>query len=524
MVVPRADLGPWADGPRSVSTGTPNSTPNSTLVMSASSESSTWEPVEEGPWPVPVGTDRTRVVRHLAPESTGEGNGDRPAPANLVHGNSLNYRSTDTLHTDAGSTPPVRNPPAGWIAGSARQAPQRTTAPERSFPSSSHGEQFSRSPAAIPQAAPYPQVTNPHAGAQPTSSPSSTPATQARVPTLPHPWVEYWCTHYSVPFYYNEVSEERTWDRPESEGAEPAGTPMQVRQETSAARAEEPASSSSNTVAATITRTIHELRGTVIPFGTHVGRTVGWVMDTHPEHLTDFQRKAGLWYGERLSVCKVHWTIQKLQDIIAEDSRRQTVPQATAAACSHRACALRYKGTTSSVSPEGSYWLCGDCGTSRFMPHTVGVVGEPVLVTERSQTRRVALPRISLMMDTGCHRSVAGSEWHRLMQMWCSENSFSPRPRNIDESFQFGGGQVVVSKRAWMYIVMLGDALVELDIAEIDGILCPALLGCQAMQTLGINLNLSDGTWAALACNITSRPLARWWSGQPVLSLASGPS
>ena len=115
MVGPRADLGPWADGPRSVSTGTPNSTPNSTLVMSASSESSTWEPVEEGPWPVPVGTDRTRVVRHLAPESTGEGNGDRPAPANLIHGNSLNYRPTDTLHTDAGSTPPVRNPPAGWI-------------------------------------------------------------------------------------------------------------------------------------------------------------------------------------------------------------------------------------------------------------------------------------------------------------------------------------------------------------------------------------------------------------------------
>ena len=54
---------------------------------------------------------------------------------------------------------------------------------------------------------------------------------------------------------------------------------------TSAARAEEPASSSSNTVAATITRTIHELRGTVIPFGTHVGRTVGWVMDDAPRVL-----------------------------------------------------------------------------------------------------------------------------------------------------------------------------------------------------------------------------------------------
>ena len=523
MVGPRADLGPWADGPRSVSTGTPNSTPNSTLVMAASSDSSTWEAVEEVPWTVPVGTDRTRVVRHLAPVSTGEGNGDRPAPANPIHGNSLNYRPADNSHTDAGSTPPVRNPPAGWIEGGARQAPQRTTAPESSFHASSRGEQISSSPAAIPQAAPDPQVTNPHAGAQPTSSPSSAPATQATVPPLPYPWEEYWCTHYSLPFYYNQVSEERVWKRPESEGAEPASTPMQVRQDASAARAEEPASSSSNTVSPTITRTIHELRGTVIPFGTHVGWTVGWVMDTHPEFLWDFQREADLWYGERVSICRAHSTIEKLQDIIAEDSRRQTAPQATAAACSHRACALTYQGSNN-VSPEGSYWLCGDCGTRRFMPHTVGVVREPGLGTERSQTGRGALPRISLMMDTGCHRSVAGSEWHRLMQMWCSENSFSPRPRNIDESFQFGGGQVVVSKRAWMYIVMLGDALVELDIAEIDGILCPALLGCQAMQTLGINLNLSDGTWAALACNITSRPLERSWSGQPVLSLWSGAS
>ena len=321
------------------------------------------------------------------------------------------------------------------LAGSregARQAPQRTTAPESSFHASSRGEQISSSPAAIPQAAPDPQVTNPHAGAQPSSSPSSAPATQATVPPLPYPWEEYWCTHYSLPFYYNKVSEERTWKRPESEGAEPASTPMQVRQDASAARAEEPASSSSNTVSPTITRTIHELRGTVIPFGTHVGRTVGWVMDTHPEFLWDFQRQADLWYGERVSICRVHSTIQKLQDIIAEDSRRQTVPQATAAACSHRACALTYQGSNN-VSPEGSYWLCGDCGTRRFMPHTVGVVREPGLGTERSQTRRGALPRISLMMDTGCHRSVAGSEWHRLMQMRCSENTFSPRPRTIDE-------------------------------------------------------------------------------------------
>ena len=114
MVGPRADLGPWADGPYGASTATPNSSPNSTLVMSASSESATWEAAEERPWPVSVRTDRTQVVRRLAPVSTGEGNGDRPAPANPIHENSLNYRPTEPWHTDAGFTPPVRNfPPAG---------------------------------------------------------------------------------------------------------------------------------------------------------------------------------------------------------------------------------------------------------------------------------------------------------------------------------------------------------------------------------------------------------------------------
>ena len=103
-------------------------------------------------------------------------------------------------------------------------------------------------------------------------------------------------------------------------------------------------------------------------------------------------------------------------------------------------------------------------------------------------------------------------------------NSFTPRSRIIEEGFQFGGGQVGVAKRAWKYCVMFGDALVQLDIAEIYGSPCPALLGVQAMESLGINLNLSTHTFDALACNIHGRPLVRSWSDQPVLPLRSGAS
>ena len=280
MVGPRADLGPWADGPYGASTATPNSTPNSTLVMSASEESPTWEGVEESPRQFPVGTDRTRVVRRLAPVSTGEGNGERPAPANPVHENRLNYRDPERWHTDAGSTPPVPNiRPAGVAEGVAREAPQRTTAPERSFPASSRAEQSSSSPAAISQAPADPQVTNPHAGAQLSSSPTSAPATQATLPRLPYPWRQYWDPRYKCNYYYHGVSEEVTWIRPGSEVPRPASTPDRPRQDASAARAEEPASSSSNMVSPTIRRAIQELRETAIPFGRHEEETVGWVMD-----------------------------------------------------------------------------------------------------------------------------------------------------------------------------------------------------------------------------------------------------
>ena len=188
--------------------GNPELQPELHLGDVGISESPTWEAVEERPWPVPVGTDRTAVVRRLAPVSTGEGNGDRPAPANPIHENRMNYRRpTERWHTDAGSTPPVPNIlPAGVAEGVAREAPQRTTALERSFPASSRAEQSSSSRAARAQAPADPQVTNPHAGAQLSSSPTSAPATQATLPRLPDLWRQYWDPVQRCNYYYHCVS------------------------------------------------------------------------------------------------------------------------------------------------------------------------------------------------------------------------------------------------------------------------------------------------------------------------------
>ena len=109
MLGPPADLGPWADGPNGASTATPNSTPNSTLVMSASQPSSTWEGVEESSSQFPYGTDRTAVVRRVAPVTSGDGNWERSSPANPVDRNSLNYRDQGGWHTYAGANAPVPN-------------------------------------------------------------------------------------------------------------------------------------------------------------------------------------------------------------------------------------------------------------------------------------------------------------------------------------------------------------------------------------------------------------------------------
>ena len=139
MVGPRADLGPWADGPDPPSTATPNSTPNSTpdstLVMSASQPSSTWEGVEEDSSQFPYGRDTTAVLRRVAPVEQGDGNSEGSFVSNPVRWNTLNYRSEVGEQNDAGANAPVPNiRPAGVGEEVAREAPQGTRDPERSLP------------------------------------------------------------------------------------------------------------------------------------------------------------------------------------------------------------------------------------------------------------------------------------------------------------------------------------------------------------------------------------------------------
>jgi len=270
MVGPPADLGPWADGPNGASTATPNSTPNSTLVMSASQPSSTWEGVEEDSSQFPYGRDTTAVLRRVAPVEPGDGNSEGSLPSNPVHRNSLNYRTQVGGQTDAGANAPVpNNRPAGVGEEGAREAPQGTRDPERSLPAPSGAELSSSSPAAESQAPADPQVTNPHAGAQPSSSSTSAPASS--LPRLPYPWRQYWCDKHKCLHYHHPGTQETTWIRPGSEVPRPPSSPDRPRQVAPAARAAEPAVSSSNMVSPTITRTIRELRQTKIPFGNWEG-------------------------------------------------------------------------------------------------------------------------------------------------------------------------------------------------------------------------------------------------------------
>ena len=53
-----------------------------------------------------------------------------------------------------------------------------------------------------------------------------------------------------------------------------------------------------------------------------------------------------------------------------------------------------------------------------------------------------------------------------------------PAIRLVNESFEFGGGEVLTATRAFIYPAIINDHLVEVNIAEVPGS-CPPLLSRQ---------------------------------------------
>ena len=121
--------------------------------------------------------------------------------------------------------------------------------------------------------------------------------------------------------------------------------------------------------------------------------------------------------------------------------------------------------------------------------------------------------------DSGCRKSVAGRQWHGHMRKVLAEHGLTPLYRPITEHFKFGDGHVEVSKVAWTYPVGLyGAHGTTIDIAEVNSA-CPSLLSIEAIEELGIVLNLLNKTVSIENAKVYNQPMERASSGHPVILL-----
>ena len=102
--------------------------------------------------------------------------------------------------------------------------------------------------------------------------------------------------------------------------------------------------------------------------------------------------------------------------------------------------------------------------------------------------------RIGLILDNGCKRNVAGSQWHKSVQEMLARHGLKGVRHNVQEEFLFGSDRVDLSKCAWEYPVGIHGNTTVLNIAEIDSN-CPGLMSDATMANLDVSLHVKRQTY-----------------------------
>ena len=122
----------------------------------------------------------------------------------------------------------------------------------------------------------------------------------------------------------------------------------------------------------------------------------------------------------------------------------------------------------------------------------------------------------SIMLDTGCRRSVAGPKWHRAMRHVLKKHGLTPVRKKCAEDFVFGDGATYRADIRWVYPIAISGRKATLDVAEVS-CQCPGLMSRKAMAQLGMSLNLADDTVDIAALDLVKVPLLNTSSGHPTI-------
>ena len=124
-----------------------------------------------------------------------------------------------------------------------------------------------------------------------------------------------------------------------------------------------------------------------------------------------------------------------------------------------------------------------------------------------------------LILDSGCRRSVAGTNRHFNMHHWLKNQGLKPVIRLVNKSFEFGGGEVLTATRAFIYPVIINDHLVKVDIAKVPGN-CPPLISSSVTKTLGVTIDYEKQHLTIRACKSTNLLSKKSSDGPRILVLS----
>ena len=287
---------------------------------------------------------------------------------------------------------------------------------------------------------------------------------------------------------------------------------------------------------------LYELGGRQLSFGKYAKYELHWVIKNDPGYvnwctrtpspsnwmlhfLKDVNRYMDLktkwdrvktldWelYGVNSSPHPVEWIPWREDDCIKQNRN----PTPDSRHCDHPAF-RRY------ANQHGTWWSCTTCDkriTFQQHPQPSGTQCRPiwfagvVQIPVNYQDNLTDSEHPMIIMDSGCRRSVAGRSWHDKMIRWIQSYGMQPTIKKIEESFEFGGGEIVDATRALVYPILLNGHLVELDVAEVAK--CPPLLSSQAMRSLGMELNYATNRVRVHSCRLEI-PLEENKGGHPVL-------
>jgi hypothetical protein len=136
--------------------------------------------------------------------------------------------------------------------------------------------------------------------------------------------------------------------------------------------------------------------------------------------------------------------------------------------------------------------------------------------SSKHEVHVVSMQKGHIMLDTGCKKSVAGRQWHQDFQKELESLGMKGKEIQATESFRFGDGRVVTSKKTWVYPVGISGVSTTLEICEVDGE-CPGLLDFGCMTRWRMMFNFQEKTYSAFGKE--PKPMNMTSSGHPQMNL-----